>query len=105
MPAGLQVFTQAGNKVFDSEWGHARALGTITVLPSVPTGSYTVPSSQGVLYKLFAYTLPTNDVAVYRTIRDEVTVSGRTIYWKNLVFPMVGGIAHPIKIVYGDGYK
>ena len=105
MGVGLQVFTETGKLIFDSEWGRARILGTIVVQPSTPTGQYTVPSMDGQQYKIFAYKLPFSDVVVNRTVRDEVKVTGNVITWKNLTFPVVNGTAQPIKIVFGDGYK
>lgn len=105
MGVGLQVFTATGKLIFDAEWGRARILGTITVQPNTPTGQYTVPSKDGEQYKIYAYKLPFSDVAVSKTISDEVTVSGNVIRWTGLTFPVVNGTAQPIKIVFGDGYK
>lgn len=105
MGVGLQVFTEKGKLIFDSEWGRARILGTIVVQPSTPTGQYTVPSKDGEQYKIFAYKLPFSDVVVNKTVADEVKVTGNVIRWTSLTFPVVNGTAQPIKIVFGDGYK
>lgn len=105
MGAGLQVFTETGKLIFDSEWGRARILGAIVVQPSTPTGQYTVPSKDGEQYKIFAYKLPFSDVVVNKTVADEVTVAGNIVRWNRLTFPIVNGTAQPVKIVFGDGYK
>lgn len=100
MPAGLQVFSQAGNKIFDSEWGHARILGVINA--TTANGSFTVTTTDGSqLGTLFAYRTPFIAIVLgfYESdIQDEVLCQGNVITWKGLT-------QLPVKIVYGDAYK
>lgn len=100
MPAGLQVFSQAGNKIFDSEWGHARILGVINA--TTANGSFTVTTTDGSkLGTLFAYRTPFIQLSVgthESHIQNEVICEGNTIVWKGLTYL-------PVKIAYGDAYK
>lgn len=96
MPAGLQVFSQAGNKIFDSEWGHARILGRFKT--STITGSMAVTSSDGSpVNNLFAFAVPFTEMSgVASGVSNALWCEGSTIYWENFY--------SNADIVYGDGY-
>lgn len=98
MGQGLEVYSPAGNKVFSSEWGNARVLGSFK--PSTATGSRSITTSDGVpAYNVFAYIVPF--VEFYggtSSYSNAVWTEGNTIYWENLT-------SLGFTIVYGDGYK
>lgn len=101
MGQGAEVYTQAGNLVFSSEWGHARILGEIVA--TTKDGSFAVSTVDGTkLGTLFAYRTPFIPVLLgfyADETRNEVICKGNVITWKGLDGPL------PVKIIYGDAYR
>lgn len=100
MPAGLEVYSAAGNKIFDSAWGNARILGSFVA--TTANGSRTITTlgdaSRG---NLFAYRTPFSPLVLglaSNIVSDKVVTSGNTITWTGLT-------NLPVTIVYGDAYR
>lgn len=98
MGQGVEVFSQSGNLIFSSEWGHARILGSFR--PNSQTGSLKVTNSDGSkVERVFAYITPFSEFVggTYESW-NALWCEGDTIYWRLLSDPNS-------LIVYGDGYS
>lgn len=98
MGQGIEVYTQEGNLIFSSEWGHSRILGKF--VPGTVTGSKKVTSVDGSpVEKVFAYIMPFSAFAAGSVASgNAVWCVGDVIYWRSLTNPNS-------VIVYGDGYS
>ena len=97
MDYGIEVYTDNGNLIFSSAWGHARIMG-LYVIPT-NSGSYKVPSLDGSpVQKVFAYAVPfTEFYGDAQRVSWAIWTVGDTIYWENCVAGAT--------LAYGDGYK